>query len=953
MEPHLRKDFAFIVEYKKTLNLPKTKFPIKADLKSVEEELISFWQEEKVYEEREKKNEKLPKYILHDGPPYANGDIHLGHAINKILKDIVVKYKSMSGFLSPFVPGWDCHGLPIETQLIKEQKLKRFDTDRKDFILEFRRRCKEYALKYVDVQRREFIRLGVFGEWLNPYLTLNPVYEAKIVEIFGILAEQGYVYRGLKPIHWCPNCETALAEAEIEYEDEKSPSIYVKFNVQKIETDSPVFKQIAEVLAGENSSIVIWTTTPWTLPANVAVAVNPKFDYVALKIGAEVYVVAEGLMDDFIKRLDLRDHKVLAKFKGEMLEGIILKHPFMDRSILAVLDDEAVTLEQGTGIVHIAPGHGGEDFKIGTKYKLPTIMPVDERGYFTKEAGKYAGKRYDESNKLITDDMRDSGALLYLEFIKHSYPHCWRCKKPVIFRATEQWFISVDHKDMRRELIKAVGDTKWFPAWGENRIRGMVESRPDWCISRQRAWGVPIPAFYCVKCGKPQMTGAFNKAIKELFSAEGSDGWFKKEANEILKKETKCPECGSEKFKKETDILDVWFESGASHYAVLEEGGKLRWPSDLYLEGSDQHRGWFQTSLITSVGAKGRAPYDAVLTHGFTVDEKGRKMSKSLGNVVDPQDVVKRFGADVLRLWVASTDFRIDMSASENILKQINEAYTKIRNTCRFLLSNLSDFDPKKDTVKYEDLLEIDKFALLKFGRLVERIRLAYDNFEFHVVFHSIRDFSINDMSALYLDIVKDRLYCSGKTSKERRSSQTVMHIILTNLVKLFTPILTFTAEDIWRYTPQNNGSVYLEDMPKVEAEWLDEELEKKWDEVLEIREDVYKEIELKRANKEINSPLEAEIELYADGETLKLLQKVGAQDFSMIFINSEVKVLPMKSSPDTASLASKVDNLRITVKKSGYKKCERCWNYRDSVGKNDKHKTLCSRCVKIVEEIQ
>jgi len=935
------------MEYKKTLNLPKTEFPIKADLKTVEEGLLSFWEKEKVYDERIKKNKNLPKYILHDGPPYANGDIHLGHAINKVLKDIVVKYKSMTGFNAPFVPGWDCHGLPIETQLIKELGLKQRDMD----ILEFRKKCYEYAMKYVDIQRREFIRLGVFGEWQNPYLTLDHSYEARIVEIFGILAERGYIYRGLKPIHWCPNCETALAEAEIEYEDEKSPSIYVKFDVHKIETDSSIFKQIADVLTLGNSSVVIWTTTPWTLPANVAVAVNPKFDYVALKVGSEVYVVAERLLNDFIQRLNLKDHKILLKFKGEMLEGIVLKHPFTERSIIVVLDDEAVTLEQGTGVVHIAPGHGGEDFKIGTKYKLPTVMPVDEKGYFTKEAGKYAGKRYDEANKLITDDMRESGALLHLEFIKHSYPHCWRCKKPVIFRATEQWFVSVDHKDMRRNLIKSVADTEWFPAWGENRIRGMVESRPDWCISRQRSWGVPIPAFYCEKCGKPGMIGKFNKAIIELFSSEGSDGWFKKRADEILKKDTKCSKCGGEKFKKETDILDVWFESGASHYAVLEGSKLLCWPADLYLEGSDQHRGWFQTSLITSVGAKGRAPYDAVLTHGFTVDEKGRKMSKSLGNVVDPQDVVKRFGADVLRLWVASTDFRIDMSASENILKQINEAYTKIRNTCRFLLSNLDDFDPKKDMLKYEELLEIDRFALLKFGRLVERIRKAYDEFEFHVVFHSIRHFSINDMSALYLDIVKDRLYCSAKSSKERRSSQTVMYIILTNIVKLFTPILTFTAEDIWRYVPQNNGSVYLEDMPKGDPKWLDKNIEKKWDEILKVREDVYKEIELKRANKEINSPLEAHIELYAEGKTFDLLRKVGGTDLSMIFINSEIKVLPLKEAPEAAGLASRVNNLRIVVRKSSYKKCERCWNYRDSVGKDNKHKTLCRRCVKVVEE--
>ena len=945
------------MEYKKTLNLPKTDFPIRANLQNVEQEFLSYWEKQDVYhkiQERTRNEGRGTSYILHDGPPYPNGDIHLGHALNKVLKDIIVKYKSMSGFSAPYVPGWDCHGLPIETQLIKEIGDKRKDMS----ISEFRQKCKEYALKYVDLQKKEFIRLGIFGEWDRPYLTIDYSYEEKIVELFGVLAEKGYIYRGLKPIHWCPHCETALAEAEIEYEDERSASIYVKFRIPNSEFRIPSF-------------MVIWTTTPWTLPANVAIAVHPEYEYVFLKVGGEVYVIAEGLLEDFAKRLEIKDYKIVKKAKGKELESIKCQHPFVEREITVVLDNY-VTLEQGTGLVHIAPGHGEEDYQVGLKYKLPMVMPVDEKGHFDNSVPDFIkGMYYDKANKVITEHMKAKGSLLKLEFMKHPYPHCWRCKKPVIFRATEQWFISVDHKDMRKHALEAIKKTKWFPAWGENRIRGMVESRPDWCISRQRSWGVPIPAFYCKKCKKPNMTGVFNKAICELVREHGTNGWFEKEVTDILPKGTKCS-CGGAEFTKETDILDVWFESGSSHASVLETRGELNWPADLYLEGSDQHRGWFQTSLLLGIGYKGRAPFKAVLTHGFTIDDKGKKMSKSQGNIISPQDVVKQYGADILRLWVASTDFRNDMAASQNILKQVREAYLKIRNTCRFLLSNLYDFNTElripnaclparlAKRARQAELLEIDKWILLRLHRLIERMTKAYDNFEFHVVYHSLYGFCVNDLSAYYLDMSKDRLYCGGKDSLERRSAQTAINEILNVLIKLMAPILSFTAEDIYRYLNdelrnqnssfaaaqlrrmddeanpkfQSPSSIFLLEMPKVNKECLDPKLEKRWEKLFVLREEVYQQIEALRAKKGISASLEAMVEIGAKGrEWVKDVENL----LPMVLIVSQVKL---------------VEGDKIIVKHAAGQKCQRCWMWQESVGQNKKHSTLCERCAKVVETI-
>jgi isoleucyl-tRNA synthetase len=922
------------MEYKNTLNLPKTDFPIKFNHLKVAPEILSFWLDSDVYHKVLKENEGSPKFVLHDGPPYPNGDIHLGHALNKILKDIIVKYKAMTGHQTPYIPGWDCHGLPIETQMIKELGVKRKTMSP----AEFRAKCKEYAVKYVNTQKEEFKTLGVLADWSNPYLTVDHKYESGIVELFGILADKGYVYRGLKPIHWCPTDETALAEAEIEYEDDISQSVYVKFKVKDIESKSPKFSHLQDILTG-NTYFVIWTTTPWTLPANVAIAAHPENEYAGVVVGSEIFVVAEALIERFLSKLGIKEHKIAGKFKGKVLEGIICKHPFMDREVPVVLD-EYVTLEDGTGLVHIAPGHGEEDYKVGLKYKLPIVMPVDERGYFTKEAGKYEGIKYSEGNQMIIDDMKTDGTLLLVEPIKHSYPHCWRCKKPVIFRATEQWFISVDHNDLRNTALSEIAKTKWFPAWGENRIRGMVNQRPDWCISRQRTWGVPIPAFYCKKCGNVEYKGEFNKRIVKIFEQKGSDSWFELDASEYTKG-LKCSKCGATEFEKETDILDVWFESGSSHYSVLWGKKELAWPADLYLEGSDQHRGWFQSSLLTSVAAKGKAPFKSILTHGFTVDETGKKMSKSLGNVIDPLKVIQESGADVLRLWVASTDFRNDMGLSKGILKQVADAFSKIRNTCRFMLSNLNGFDPKNDAVKYEQLDEIDKWALIKLQRLIEKVRNAYETYELHIVYHTIYDYCVNDLSALYFDIIKDRMYCSDAKGPLRRSSQTVMNEILNSLVKLYAPVLSFTAEDMWKFMGQSDtfkSSIFEIKMPEVNNKYLDIKLEEKWKRVLEIRQEVYKQIELLRAEKTIGHPLEARVEVTADGADYDTLSSIE-RSLPAIHIVSEFIV--------------KKGKMNIQVTKAEGKKCERCWMYLDSVGKSDAHPTLCGRCEKVVLSIQ
>ncbi|MBI5399850.1 isoleucine--tRNA ligase [Candidatus Saganbacteria bacterium] len=952
------------MEYKQTLNLPQTAFPIRANLQKIEADLLAHWENLDLYQQIQAKNKTAAKkFVLHDGPPYPNGDIHLGHALNKIIKDIIIKYKSMQGFASPYIPGWDCHGLPIETQLIKQltdEERKKYKEPNKK--VEFRNRCKEYALKYVDLQRQEFKRLGALGDWENPYLTIDPLYEADIIRLFGDLAEKGYVYRGLKPIHWCPHCETALAEAELEYEEDKSPSIYVKFEIRNPKSEINSKIKNPNLPTDLPWFFVVWTTTPWTLPANMAIAAHAEYEYVFINVKCqmtndkyrnEIYIVAEGLLEDFVKRVGITDYQIIDKTKGEYLEGVVAKHPFIDCDVMLVLD-EYVTLEQGTGLVHIAPGHGIEDYKVGLKYKLfPIVMPVTADGRFDETVPEFIrGEFYKKANDLIIEQLKNGGSFLRLENIKHSFPHCWRCKNPVIFRATEQWFVSVDHLGMREKALKAIIDTKWYPAWGENRIRGMVETRPDWCISRQRTWGVPIPVFYCDKCHQPSMTGIFNESIRKIVLERGTNGWFDLSAKEILPSGTKCSKCDGDSFTKETDILDVWFESGSSH-ALLERLPDHHWPADLYLEGSDQHRGWFQSSLLIAVGYKGRAPFNSVLTHGFTIDDKGKKMSKSLGNVIGPQEVVKEYGADVLRLWVASTDFRNDMAASKNILVQVREAYSKIRNTCRFLISNLYDFTPSSDVRRSlplekgeneRGLLELDRWILLRLNRLIERIIQSYDEYELHVVYHALYEFCVNDLSAHYLDMSKDRLYCDGKSSPERRSAQFAMWEILFALVGMMAPVLSFTAEDIGRHMAAmtndkclmpNEGSIFLSNFPKIKEEYLDKELEARWEKIMVLRAEVYKVLEEKRANKIISASIEAVVEIGLQGR--EWLKAVDPKILPMVLIVSQVKL---------------VDGDKIAVSKASDQKCGRCWMLLPTVGKSHQHPDLCERCEKVVREL-
>jgi len=926
------------MDYSKTLNLPKTGFPMRANLPEREPEFLKFWDEIDIYHKVQEKNKGCPKFILHDGPPYANGHIHLGHVLNKVLKDIVVKFRSMSGYDAPFVPGWDTHGLPIEQEAIKAFGLNRHNIDP----VEFRKKCKEFALKFVDIQREEFKRLGVRGDWDKSYLTLMPNFEARQVGVFGEMAKKGYIYKGLKPVYWCAACETALAEAEVEYGDEQSDSIYVRFPV----------KNGKGVLPEEDTYVVIWTTTPWTLPANVAICLHPDFEYVLIGINKEKYVVARELKDNFLKSIGEPDAVVLNEFRGAELEKVECSHPFIDRTSLVIVGD-LVTLEQGTGCVHIAPGHGMEDFIVGKQYDLPVLSPVDGKGRFTSEGGIFAGQFYLDANDAVLAELERRGHLLKHETFQHSYPHCWRCKKPVLFRATEQWFASID--GFRQAALDAIRKVRWIPEWGEERIYNMVANRSDWCISRQRTWGVPIPIFYCDNCGKELINDETIGHIQRLFREHGSDIWFARDARDLVPSGTKCSQCGSGSFTKETDIMDVWFDSGTSHLGVLDEQAAwpdLRWPADLYLEGSDQHRGWFNSSLSTAVAVTGQAPYRAVLTHGFVVDEQGRKMSKSLGNVVDPAKVIKQLGADILRLWVSSADYRGDLAVSPNILKQITEAYRKIRNTCRFLIGNLYDFDPAKDRVKYEQLLEIDRWALLKLQKLIQRVIAAYRDYEYHVVHHAVHGFCTVDMSSLYLDIIKDRLYTAPARSTERRAAQTVLYEILTALVRLLAPVLAFTSEEIWRYVPGDKGgvvSVQLADMPEVKEEYLDEELEQKWERLLEVRGQVTKVLEMARRDKVIGNSLEASVNLYADEELYSFLEPM-AGELPTIFIVSAVVLKPLNEAPDDVKRFETHPELAVSIQQAKGEKCERCWMYHEDVGADPEHPTICPKCVQAIK---
>lgn len=927
------------MDYKRTLNLPQTDFPMKAGLAQREPEMLKLWKKLGVYEQSIENANARP-FILHDGPPYANGDIHLGHTLNKVLKDIVVKYKSLRGFWAPYVPGWDCHGQPIDQQV--ERRLKGKEVS----VIEFRRLCRDYALRYVKRQTEEFERLGVRGDFAHPYLTLDREYEATVTRAFATMYKEGLIYRGLKPVHWCYHDRTALAEAEIEYADEASPSIYVKFPVTS--SFGPL-----EGLTGDKY-LVIWTTTPWTLPANVAVAVHPRESYSAVKISSDILVMASRLVPVVAEDTGLKDYEVVATFSGMELAGVKLKQPLMQWESVVVTADY-VTLDTGTGAVHIAPGHGEEDYVVGVEYELRIVMPVDDTGRFTEEAGEWAGMHIWEANPKIVDALEAKGLLLGATETIHSYPHCWRCKNPVIFRATSQWFVSMERASLRKRALEAIRKVRWIPAKGEKRITAMVEERPDWCISRQRQWGVPLPIFYCEHCDEPYVTDESLERIEELFAREGADAWFARRATDILPASAVCRRCGGTAFRQGTDILDVWFESGTSHEAVLKTRQDQRWPADLYLEGSDQHRGWFQSSLLVSVGVGQGAPYKGVLTHGFIVDGKGRKMSKSLGNVVDPLDVIRRSGADILRLWTASVDYSSPTVAfSDEILDRVSEAYRRFRNTARFLLGNLYDFDPVRDAVSQEHLEEIDRWALLRLNRLIDDVNKAYDKYRFYQVYRDIYTFCVVDLSAFYLDVLKDRLYTSAPDAPERRSAQTALLQILTALTRMLSPILSFTAEEIWQFMPERfreTDSVELASWPQVETALLDEELEGKWQALLRVRDEVLKVLEAARSEKVVGNSLEAKVELYARGEVLRLLREYE-RHLPMLMIVSQVDLLNAeKGLPAGAVPGEQISDLAVIVLRVGGERCDRCWNYRPDVGKAKAHPTLCSLCAGVVGE--
>ena len=920
------------VDYAKTLNLPKTSFKMKANLAQKEPLTLRDWKKAEIYEKSLK--EGAPFFVLHDGPPYANGDIHIGHALNKILKDIILKYKRLRGYNAPYIPGWDTHGLPIEWKIMEElgEKAKNMTP------LQIRQECKKYALKWVEKQKEGFKRLGILGNWDNPYITLRPEYEAEQLKVFKEIYENGYIYKGLKPVYWSPTTETALAEAEIEYKDVTSHSIYVKFEGEKDLTDK---------LGVDEASILIWTTTPWTLPANLGVFLHPEFDYGLYKTEKGNLVVAKDLAEDVFKTLDL-SYELLKEFKGTELEYTHYQHPFLDRKGL-VMNADYVTIDAGTGAVHTAPGHGADDYNYSLKYNIGILSPVDDRGHMTKEAGKYEGMFYAKASKAIVEDLTESGHMLYHTTFVHSYPHDWRSKKPVIFRATEQWFISIDESDIRENALKALENVEFVPSWGKNRIGSMLETRPDWTISRQRVWGVPIPLFYNRANDEVIYEPEIMDRIIELVKKEGTDIWWKYEAKEIIGDEL------LEKYnlkdvdiRKERSIMDVWFDSGVSHRSVLVPRNLPR-PADLYLEGSDQHRGWFQSSLLTSIASTKDAPYKRILTHGFTMDGQGRKMSKSLGNTILPKDITEKYGADILRLWVSSVDYREDVRISENILQQMSDAYRRIRNTARFLMGNLNNFDYANDKVDYKDMFEIDKWAMHKLEELKEKTTEYYDKYEFYSLFQEITYFCSMEMSSFYLDIVKDRLYCEGTTSIERRSAQTVLTEVLKVLVRIISPVLSFTADEIWERIPEalkEEESVHLSKWIEANPEYLNEELAKKWDKIARLRREVNKKLEAERQTGLIGHSLDARVLLNIANAEYSFIKDYTENEVSDLFIVSQVKFV-------NDNLAeSEIEGISISVEKASGEKCERCWKYDEEVGHDHNHSDVCPRCASVLEKM-
>ena len=920
--------------YNDTIHKMQTPFEMRAGLPKKEPKMLEDWEQNHVYEQMIKNNEGKPQYILHDGPPYANGNIHMGTALNKIIKDIIIRYKNMSGFQAPYVPGYDTHGLPIELKALSSLGDKKAGVSK----LELRQICKEFATEHIGVMNEQFKRLGVQGDFENPYLTLRPEFEARQVEIFGEMAKKGYIYKGMKAVYWCPEDRTALAEAEIEYAEDECDSIYVRFKL----TDDPNGVLAKHNIPLDKAWIVIWTTTTWTLPANVATCLNPNLEYAFVKIGDAYHIMARELVESTMKGCHIDEYEVLPEtVLGSELELMQYQHPFLDRKGLVILGDH-VTLEGGTGCVHTAPGHGVEDFEVCVNHypQVPVVVPVDDAGRLTAEAGeKFAGLKVWDANKVILEHIKESGHLMGVQHITHQYPHCWRCHHPIIFRATEQWFCSIDA--FKEDVYKAIDSVHWQPAWGHDRMAGMVRDRSDWCISRQRVWGVPIPVFYCKKCGKYHITDASIKAVSDLFRKEGSDAWYKYDANDILPKTEVC-ECGASDWEKDPDIMDVWFDSGSTWSAVCRERPELRWPVDMYMEGADQFRGWFQSSLLTSVATQGVAPYREVLCHGWVVDEQGKQMHKSAGNGMEPSEIIRDYGADIIRLWVASSDYTVDVRAGKEIFRQLSEAYRKMRNTARFMLGNINDFDPAKDMVDDDQLFEIDRWALEACNKLTATMRDAYEHYDFSRAYHALYNFCVIDMSNFYMDVIKDRLYCADDHA--RRCAQTALYRILVDFTKLLAPILCFTSQEIWSYIPKLDGMkdyVVFEQMPEAKAA-ADEAFEAKWDRIMAIRDDVKKVLEQARADKVIGSALEAGLTLYCSKEVYDFLNAIPMDELADLFIVSHVDLVEGEGG-----VKGLVEGLGVSAAHAAGNKCLRCWKYETTVGEDG----LCPRCAKVLKQ--
>jgi isoleucyl-tRNA synthetase len=922
-------------EWKNTVNLPRTGFPMKANLQTAEPEWLARWQEMDLYGQIRQQRAGRPKFVLHDGPPYANAHIHTGHALNKILKDFVVRSRTMAGYDAPYVPGWDCHGLPIELKVDRELGPKKRDMS----VADFRRACRRYADEYVQIQREEFERLGVLGLWSRPYLTMNYGYQAAIVRALGTFVEKGMVYKGKKPVHWCTHCRTALAEAEVEYEPHTSPSIYVEFRLALGCADE-LAARVPE-LAGRHVSTLIWTTTPWTIPSNLAIAFHPDVLYGAYPAGNTHVIVAQALADRVSKVTGRSFGEPVATFPGASMDRLVFRHPLYGRDSLGVLGDY-VTLEQGTGVVHTAPGHGSDDFHTGVKYGLDIYAPVDAGGRFLDAVERFGGQRVFDANPKIEAALKERGRLWHRESFEHSYPHCWRCQNPVIFVATSQWFISMDTGGLRQQALAAIDRVRWIPAWGRDRIYNMVALRPDWCISRQRSWGVPIPALNCTSCQTPLLTTDLVERAARVFDQHGADAWYERPLAEFVPQDLTCPSCGGRSFDREHNILDVWFDSGSSHEAVLPADANLTWPADMYLEGSDQHRGWFHSSLLIGLGTRGEAPFRQVLTHGFVVDEQGRKMSKSIGNTVAPQDVIKQSGAEILRLWVSMVDYGEEVRLGPEILARVVEAYRKLRNTCRILVANLYDFDPATDMVALDRLEAVDRYALARYGEAAQRIVRAYDAYDFPTIFQSLNALATVDLSAFYVDVTKDRMYTFGARSPGRRSAQTVMYLMADGLARLLAPILPVTADELWRFLPgRRSASVHLEEFPGVSG-FVDRDLLASWARLMQVRDEVNAALEEKRKDKVIGNSHGARVTITATGPIGALLERHRAE-LPMLFIVSDVALL--------VRAADAAEEVKVAVEKAPGVKCDRCWRYVPSLRTDPDWAGICDRCVESLAE--